>query len=151
MAVDVVPETHRELARSALAEAFGPAKDPSIRPVVGGASGALTYRIEVNERSYLMRLETRRGPLRNPHQYTCMKIAADAGIAPALRYADEAAGVAILDFIEQRPLQDYPGGALGLVTGMGRLAAQLQQAPAFPELADYLAILERMLAYAQRI
>jgi aminoglycoside phosphotransferase (APT) family kinase protein len=80
-----------------------------------------------------------------------MKIAADAGIAPALRYADEAAGVAILDFIEQRPLQDYPGGALGLATAMGRLAAQLQQTPTFPELADYLAILERMLAYAQRM
>jgi aminoglycoside phosphotransferase (APT) family kinase protein len=34
---------------------------------------------------------------------------------------------------------------------MGRLAAQLQQTAAFPELADYLAILERMLAYAQRM
>ncbi len=149
--MDVIPETHRELARSALAEAFRPGKDPVIQPVVGGASGALTYRIEVNGRSYLMRLETRRGPLRNPHQYTCMKIAADAGIAPALRYADDAAGVAILDFIEQRPLQDYPGGALGLATAAGRLAAQLQQTSAFPELADYLAILERMLAYAQRM
>jgi hypothetical protein len=80
-----------------------------------------------------------------------MRIAADAGIAPALRYVDDAAGVAILDFIEQRPLQDYPGGALGLATAAGRLVAQLQQTAAFPELADYFAILERTLAYARRM
>jgi hypothetical protein len=151
MAIETIPETHRDVASSALAEAFGSGKEALVQPVLGGASGALTYRIEVNKKSYLMRLETRRGPLRNPHQYTCMKIAADAEVAPALRYADDTAGVAILDFIEQRPLQDYPGGALGLATAMGRLAAQLQQTAAFPELADYLAILERMLAYAQRM
>jgi aminoglycoside phosphotransferase (APT) family kinase protein len=151
MTIDVIPESHRDNARSALAEAFGPGKEALVQPVVGGASGALTYRIEVNGKPYLIRLETRRGPLRNPHQYTCMKIVADAGIAPPLQYANDSAGVAILDFIEKRPLRDYPGGALGLATAAGRLAAQLQQTPAFPELGDYRAILDRMLGYLQRM
>jgi aminoglycoside phosphotransferase (APT) family kinase protein len=151
MTIDVIPESHRDAARSALAEVFGPPKEVQVQPVVGGASGALTYRIEVNAKPYLLRLETRRGPLRNPHQYTCMKIAADAGIAPCLHYANDSAGVAVLDFIDQRPLSDYPGGALGVATAVGRLAAQLQQTPAFPELADYRAILERMLGYLQRM
>jgi phosphotransferase family enzyme len=150
MTIDVIPESHRDTARSVLAEVFGPGKEAFVQPVVGGASSALTYRIEVDGKPYLMRLETRRGPLRNPHQYTCMKIAADAGIAPRLHYANDSAGAAILDFIEQRPLQDYPGGALGLATAAGKLAAQLQQTSTFPELADYRAILDRMLGYLQR-
>ena len=151
MTLDVIPESHRETARSAIAEAFGREKNALVQPVVGGASGALTYRIEVSGKPYLMRLETRRGPLRNPHQYTCMQIAATAGIAPALHYADDSMGVAILDFIDQRPLRDYPGGALGLATGAGRLVAQLQQTAVFPELGDYRVILDRMLGYLQRM
>src|SRR6185436_15620084 len=90
--VETIPEHLRDTAETAVASAFGSPPVTSLQPVSGGASGALTYRVEVDGRSYLLRMETRRGPLRNPHQYVCMQIAADAGIAPPLRHADDSAG-----------------------------------------------------------
>jgi len=148
--VETIPEHLRDTAETAVASAFGSPPVTSLQPVSGGASGALTYRVEVDGRSYLLRMETRRGPLRNPHQYVCMQIAADAGIAPPLRHADDSAGVAILDFVIQRPLQEYPGGPVGLATAIGKLAANLQAAPAFPELGDYRIFLDRMLGYVRK-
>src|SRR5689334_937945 len=108
--LDIVPAEHREKARAVLAAAFGRADADELQPVVGGASGALTYRAEVRGRSYLLRMETRRSPLRNPHQYACMRIASEAGVAPALRHVDADAGVAVMDFVRQRPHGEYPGG-----------------------------------------
>jgi hypothetical protein len=90
-------------------------------------------------------METRRSPFRNPHQYVCMRIAAEAGVAPPVRYADDSAGVAILDFLPQRPLKEYPGGPAGLAAALGKLAANLQATAPFPELVDYRVIIERML------
>jgi hypothetical protein len=148
--LDAIPEAQRDVAHSAVVAAFGSDTVLTFRRVLGGVSGALTYRIEVNGKPYLLRLQTRRSPLRNPHQYTCMNIAADAGIAPQLRYTNDLAGVAILDFVAQRPLHDYPGGAPGLAAAVGRLGAQLQATPSFPDLGDYRVFLDRMLGYIRR-
>lgn len=148
--LEVVPEHLRDAARTAVSSAFGLTSVPSLQPVAGGASGALTYRVGVESKDYLLRIETRRSPLRNPHQYACMRIAADAGIAPPVRYADDATGVAIIDFLVQRPLQQYPGGPAGLAAAIGKLAASLQAAAPFPVLGDYRAFLDRMLSYIRR-
>ncbi len=43
-----------------------------------------------------------------------MRIAADAGVAPTLHHVDDAAGVAVMDFLPQRRLSEYSGGADGL-------------------------------------
>src|ERR1044071_10203561 len=102
--LEIVPAERRETARAALEAAFGASAADALQPVAGGASGALTYRVEAAGKSYLLRIETRRSPLRNPHQYECMRIAAEAGIAPALRYVDADAGVAVMDFVRQRPI-----------------------------------------------
>ncbi|MEO8096611.1 MAG: phosphotransferase [Acidobacteriota bacterium] len=142
-----LPEQSHAAAREAVTSTFGAAAIGSIDPVLGGASGALAFRIGVNDRLYLLRMETSRGPLRNPHQYACMRIAADAGIAPPLRYVNDDAGAVIMDFIAARPLSDYPGGPLGLVGALGRLAAELQATAPFPVLGDYRALLGRMLGY----
>src|SRR5689334_11785797 len=145
--LDIVPAEHREKARAALAAAFGRGEADELQPVVGGVSGALTYRVAVAGRSYLLRMETRRSPLRNPHQYACMRIAADAGIAPSLRHADAEAGVAVMDFVCQRPHGDYPGGPSALARDLGRLAARLQKTPTFPRLWDFPLVVERIFGF----
>jgi hypothetical protein len=38
----------------------------------------------------MLRVEGPASPLRNPHQYVSMRIAADEGIAPMIYYVDEA-------------------------------------------------------------
>ena len=141
-----VPERHREKAASALSAAFGEAP-VAVHPVAGGASGALTYRVDAAAGAHLLRIETITGPLRNPHQYTCMQLAADAGIAPPVRYVDADAGVVVMSFLDQRPLTEHPGGPSGIAAEVGALLARVHELPGFPSRGDYLDNLGRMLRY----
>ena len=144
-----VPGDRREPVQAAVAAAFGRCAVDALQPIGGGASGALTYRVEAAGHAYVLRMETRRSPLRNPHQYDCMRIASEAGIAPALRYVDADAGVAVMDFISQRPRGEYPGGASALVKDLGGLAARLQRTPAFPRLWDFPKVVERIFGFVR--
>lgn len=110
----------------------------SLEPIPLGAS-ASSYRVEVGGRPYLLRLESsRRDEVRDPHRsYVCMQAAAEAGIAPAVRYADAAAAVAIVDFVPHRPMTDFSGTASDLVRELASLVARLQAIPAFPPVVDY--------------
>ena len=56
----------------------------------------------------------------------------ETGIAPPLRFVDPERGVAVMDFVTQRPLQEYPGGSPALVRDLGALIRRLQESAAFP-------------------
>jgi hypothetical protein len=141
-----IPADRLQAVHSALVQAFGRVPDEPPQPVPGGASGALAYRVQVDGRDYLLRVESRRAEApRNPHHYACLQAASDAGIAPRVRYADASAGVAIMDFVAQRPLADHPGGPAALVAGVGELLARLQHGPAFPSLLTYPDLIGRLL------
>ncbi len=129
---DVFSIAHRETARSALAAAFGSAPVGAITAMTGGATTASVYRVEVGQRRYLLRIEGEPSPLRNPHQYVSMRIATEAGIAPAIRYLDEAARIVVIDFIEHQPLKTYPGGPRALAQALGELFSRLQATSVFP-------------------
>jgi aminoglycoside phosphotransferase (APT) family kinase protein len=140
----------REVVRVALVDVFGAFPAGAIAPIAGGASTASTFRVEVGGRKYLLRVEGTPSPLRNPHQYASMQIAAEAGIAPKVRYVDETARVAVIDFIEARPLSTYPGGAHALAQALGALLARLQSAPIFPQFVTYPDIVARLFAHVRR-
>jgi aminoglycoside phosphotransferase (APT) family kinase protein len=144
--IDQIPEDRRERVRSALAATFGRARVASLEPITSGAS-ASSYRIEVAGRPYLLRLESsRRDEVRDPHRsYLCMRAAAEAGIAPAVRFADAAAAVAITDFVPHRPLADYLRAPPDLARDLGTLVARLQAIPAFPPVADYPTVVGTLL------
>lgn len=146
--LELVPGIQRPAVAAALLAAFG-AVDLELEPILGGASGARAYRVDVGDECYLLRLEGPRTPLRNPHQYACMRIAAEAGIAPPLVHADEEAGIAIMRFLAQRPLAEYPGGPAGLARAVGELARRLQATSGFPVLNDYFGIVGGMLEHAR--
>jgi hypothetical protein len=137
--IDSVPADRREAARLALASAFGRAPLTRLQPVSGGASGALIYRAEVAGRPYLLRLEkTERVGFHDPvRSFACMRIAAEAGVAPPTHFADPATGAAIMAFVPQRPILEYPGGCEPLARALGALLARLQRAPAFPPITPY--------------
>ncbi len=144
--LDSIPADRRETARSALGAAFGSAPLTALQRVTSGAS-ALSYRIEIADRPYLLRLESpERDDVRDPERaYRCMRTAEEAGIAPALHHADPTAGVAIMDFVPGRSLSEYPGGPGELARDLGALAARLQATPAFPPVTDYLTVLKGLL------
>ena len=145
--LDSIPLDRRDVARAALASAFGSPAVASLRPVAGGATAALIYRIEVSNRACLLRLEPPDDDKADRQRaYICMRAAAEAHVAPALHHADPVAGVAIMDLVDARPPADYPGGAARRAHDLGRLLARLQATPAFPSrVDDHLAVLARWL------
>jgi len=139
-----------QTVRSALNAAFGSARIDAVTPIIGGASGASPFRVEIGARRYLVRVEGPASPLRNPHQYVSMRIAAEAGIAPRFHYVDEVARVAVMDFIEEQPLSAYPGGAGALAHALGELLGRVQATPSFPRFVEYPDIVARLWAHVCR-
>lgn len=148
--LDELPATHREAVRSALKAAFGSAQVNGITPITGGASGAFPFRIEAGGRTYVVRLEGPASPLRNPHQYDSMCIAAAAGIAPRIYHIDEVARIAVMDFIEEQPLKAFPGGPRALAQAMGEMLGRVQATPSFPRFVEYPNIVGDLWAYVRR-
>jgi len=144
-----IPAPRRDAARTAVTAALGSTRITALRPVPGGAS-ALIYRIETDARPHLLRLETSGSALQNRDHHACMKAAVDAGIAPQLRFVDPEQGVAVMDFVTQRPLQDYPGGPRALTRDLGGLVRRLQESTEFPTPAiPYVERIRRMLAFVR--
>ena len=141
----VVPEALHQPVHEALAATYGNVPAKFVGQVTGGASGAGALRLDDNGYQHLLRVEAWRSPMRNPHQYTCMAIAAGAGVAPPLHYVDAEAGVAIMDFIEAVPLESFPGGDPARVRALAELARRLQATEPFPVLGDWRAIVGRLL------
>lgn len=145
-----IPGAQSEVAREALKSAFGTKPIQSVELVAGGITTALVLKVQVGNRSYLLRVEGEPSPLRNPHQYESLRIAAEAGIAPKIHHLDEAARVVVMDFIEPHPLRNFPGGHGGLAHALGELLKRLQTAPTFPFLVDYPDIVGRLFAHVRR-
>jgi thiamine kinase-like enzyme len=112
--------------------------------VKGGVSGAIVLLIETNGRHFVLRIEGPASPLRNPHQYESMRIAAAAGIAPRIHYLNAEDRVVMMDFIEDRPLETYPGGRQGLAQAIGAMLKKLQALPLFPCFTDYPDVVDRL-------
>ena len=135
-----LPQAYRPAVTRALKAGFGTTEMDSLVPLAGGLSGALTDRMRVGGVAYLLRLETRRDGLQDPHRWhPCMAIAAQACLAPRVRYADATDGVAILEFIsEQSWTHDYAGTHRDLIVEAAQAVRALHQTPAFPALMDYM-------------
>ena len=73
-----------------------------------------------------------------------MRIAAEAGIAPRVHYLNVDARVVLMDFIEDRPLETYPGGHQGLAQAIGAMLRKLQALPPFPGFMDYPDLVDRL-------
>lgn len=147
--LDSLPLPEREAAHAALREVLGTTPIEAVAPVSGGTTAARLFRIDAGGRDYLLRMEGSVSPLQllqikgpanalqNPHQYISLRIAAEAGIAPRLYYADEGSRIAMMDFVSRRPLGTYAGGPAALAKALGELLARLHATPVFPHLVRY--------------
>jgi aminoglycoside phosphotransferase (APT) family kinase protein len=145
-----LPIAQRDIAYAALRATIGSTSIDSIRPVPGGVSGAFVFRVDAGGHRYVLRMEGAASPLRNPHQYASMRIAAEAGIAPRLYHVDETARVAVMDFIAEQPLETYPGGPHALAMALGEMRRRLQATPRFGYFVDYPDIVARLWAHVCR-
>jgi len=135
-----LPEDRRAAVTRALTATFGVAAPDSVSRLSGGLSGAGVFRIRVGGIPYVLRVETPRNAFGDlGRAYACLRIATDAALGPAVRYASAEDGVAILDFIEPRSLAlDYPGDGGPLVVELAQAVRVLHKSPSFPPLVDYL-------------
>lgn len=134
--------------RRGLRAAFGTETLDGWTSLSGGLSGARLWRIRVGGIAYLLRVETGRDALRDPHRgYRCMALAAEACLAPRVRYADPDDGVAIMDFIEEKSLTfDFHGSREHLIVEAAQTVRALHAGPAFPPLIDYLDGMDALIA-----
>jgi predicted Ser/Thr protein kinase len=147
---DTLSPERRDAVQAALSAAFGAAPVCGVKPLLGGATSAALFRFEARGRRYLVRVEGEPSPLRNPLQYISQRIASEAGIAPLLHHVDEEHRVIVTDFIDEKPLRDYPGGRGALLRALSALTQRLQATPVFPDFVTYPDIVARLFAHVRR-
>jgi aminoglycoside phosphotransferase (APT) family kinase protein len=97
----IPPEMTEPVARG-LREAFGVTEFEDISRITRGRTASLVFRIIVRGSPYLLKIITRQEDA--TRHYTSMKAAAEARIAPRVRYTDIENRISITDFVEPEPL-----------------------------------------------
>jgi thiamine kinase-like enzyme len=120
----IPPEKSAAVTR-ALNETFGVTEVGDIHDLSARPGSNRAFRIIVRGSPYLLRINTRPGDM--TRHFTCMQIAADAGLAPRVLYASAEDRIAITDFVEAVPLT--PADALVRIPAALRT---LHALPPFP-------------------
>ena len=135
----LISEAKLEAVEKALHKAFKTTKVENIVLLTGGLSGALVYKITVSGKPYVLRLVMQIDAFNDPvRQYTCMNLAAEAGIAPHVYYSNAQDAVSITDFIETRPLSEHFTSPNELLPELVKIIQSIHSTPLFPKLVNYL-------------
>jgi aminoglycoside phosphotransferase (APT) family kinase protein len=130
----MIPESKKKAVVHALQSTFGVNEFNEIQELTAGLSSALVLKIIIGTRPYLLRIITRTDAMADPtHEYTCMKAAAEAGIAPKVWYANVDERISIIDFVEAKP---FP--VTEAKVKMPDLLKRLHSLPPFPFRINYL-------------
>lgn len=136
----MIPENKLNAVNNALQETFGVNELENIKELTAGLSSALVFRIVVKGKSYLLRIITRTDAMADPtDQFACMKIAADAELAPRIWYLNIQDRISITDFVEAKafPLEEAK-------IKLADLLSHLHSLPPFPlmKLGNYFDSIE---------
>ena len=97
----MIPQEKSAAVTRGLREAFGVTEFEGIRMMTKGHTSSLVFRIVVRGSPFLLKIITRTDdPTRH---YTCMKAAAEAGLAPHVWYTSVEDRISITDFVEAAP------------------------------------------------
>ena len=122
----MIPQEKTAAVTRALQEAFGVTAFDNIRPMAEGNSTTLKYRIVVGGAPYLLRIILRTDdPARH---FANARAAAEAGVAPRVRYTSIEDKIAITDFVEGLP---FPASQ-----ALVRMPIVLRTLHALPPFAD---------------
>ena len=144
--IDAAPADRRDAVRRALGAAFPGAEPEALEPMAPGASGAKVFRLMVEGRAWVLRLDPPADIHRDPaRQYSCMAIAAAVGLAPALAHVDVGEGLSITRLVAQRPA-DPPLSRPRRLAAIALSLKRLHAAPSFPGVVDYRAGMDGLVA-----
>lgn len=122
----MIPQEKRAALTRGLNEAFGVTEFEDIRDLTERPGSNRAFRIVVRGSAYLLRINTRPGDM--ARHFTCMQTAADAGLAPRVRYTNIEDRISITDFVETVPLQ-----ARDALVQIPAALRTLHALPSFPE------------------
>src|SRR5947209_1076812 len=126
-----IPQEKSAAVVRGLREAFGVTEFEDIRLLKRGLHTALVFRMVVRGTPFLLRIISRTD---DPSaHFACMKAAAEAGLAPRVRYTSIEDRLSITDFVEAVPFPVTE--ALGRMPGALRA---LHALPPFHKVADHL-------------
>ena len=123
-----IPVEHSAAVNRALAGTFSVTAVDELTDLTERIGSNRAFRILISDRPYLLRINTRRGDM--DRQFTCMRMAAEAGLAPRVLYANAEDRISITDFIDAKPLQARE--ALRLMPVAIRVLHALPQFPPAP-------------------
>jgi aminoglycoside phosphotransferase (APT) family kinase protein len=127
----MIPQEKSAAVTRGLREAFGVTAFEDIRRLTGGHTSSLVFRIVVRGSPFLLKIIMRTDdPTRH---FTCMKAAAEAGLAPHVWHASIEDRIAITDFVEAAP---FP-----VTDALVRIPAALRTLhalPPFPGVPDHI-------------
>lgn len=130
----MIPEAKKAAVTQALQATFGVSEFEDISLLTIGLSSALIFRIVVLGKPYLLRIITRDDAMSNPaHWFDCMKMAAEAGLAPRVWYTGLTDRISITDFITAKPFPVTKAAVL-----VPDLLKRVHALPAFPYRVNYL-------------
>jgi hypothetical protein len=130
----MIPQEKIAAVSRGLREAFGVTAIEDIRRMTKGLSSDLVFRIVVQGSPFLLRIMTRLDERNDPtRQFTYMKAAAEAGLAPHVWHANLEDGISITDFVEAAPFPVTE--ALVRIPGALR---RLHALPPFPKALNYV-------------
>lgn len=98
-----IPAPLTTAVETALQQTFGTTNVTDISLLTGGLSTAPVFKITVNDKPYVLKLD--KTATFSPNH----KLAADAGIAPPLHFEDTANGISISGFIDSKPVRTIFG------------------------------------------
>ena len=121
----MIPEEKRAAVTRALREAFGVTAFENIRPLTGGHTSSLIFRIVVRGSPYVLKIIMYTGdPTRH---FASMRSAAEAGLAPQVWYTSIEDRILITGFVESVPLP--------IAEALARMPAVLRTLHALPPFA----------------
>lgn len=97
----MIPQDKIAAVTRGLHEAFGVSEFDDIRDLTERATSNRAFRIVVQGSPYLLRINTRPGDM--ARHFTCMRAAAEAGLAPRVHYTSVEDRVSITDFVKAVP------------------------------------------------
>ena len=129
----MIPHEKSAAVSRSLRETFGTAAIEDICGMTKGLSSDLVFRIIVKGSPFLLRIMTRINERNDPARiFNCMRVAAEAGLAPRVLYSNTGDGVAIIDWIEAVPF-----AAAEAMVRLPAMLKRLHTLPLFPKVFNY--------------
>ena len=142
----LIPEGKLAAVENALLQTFNTTDVMHMEQLAGGLSDSTVYKMALNGQCYVLKLYAPPGtPGSTDGRFACMKIAADAGIAPPLYYLNTEDGLSVSAFIESKPLRTVFTSPDTLLAELAKTIRSIHAMPAFPNESSLLNTVEALI------